>query len=455
MTISTTSRRDADVPEAMATTRAKPLCDGMARQSRHQPAEHDSRTQPKRTILVIDDDPRFRKMQRGVMTALGYAVVTAADGESALPLLDERDDIGLVICDMVMPGMSGLDVIRAIRTFDQDLPIIIVTGKPAVDSAVECMKIGANDYINKPFDVDRIKQAVTAMMTPDPLTNTEERSLRRDQHGRVLGGYRVGELLGEGYFGVVFKVYGREGDTDKTFALKILRLSIMRDEFGGEYFERFIREGRAVAAIDHPNVVPMVDFGLTDDDAIPFIVMAYIDGCTLAQIIQTGNPTFSQKLNMLTQIARGVGAIHRQQIFHRDLKPENILVTRDYHIYVADLGVARIPGSKLTRPDQLLGTPYYMAPESLQFEACDCRSDFFSLGVVGYELLTGKKPFSAANVTVLCHDISHRASPKPSAVNPDIPSSVEAILLRLLEKSPDDRYQSADDIITALESCQR
>ncbi len=267
--------------------------------------------------------------------------------------------------------------------------------------------------------------------------------------GRVISHYRVLEKLGEGGMGVVYKA--QDTRLDRAVAIKFLPHHLSSSQ---ENKERFIQEARAAAALNHPNILNVFDIG--DQDGKMFFVMEYVEGKTLKSHISSlkagaGVPV-RQSIDWAIQVAHGLRAAHEKSIVHRDIKPENIMLTKDSLPKIMDFGIAKLKsGTGLTRTGTSLGTLAYMSPEQAQGTAADQRSDLWSLGVVLFEMLTGDLPFKAEHEAALLYLIVNEKPPVPSALDRKIPQQVDAVVRKMLEKDPELRYQSADEIIRTLE----
>lgn len=242
------------------------------------------------------------------------------------------------------------------------------------------------------------------------------------------------EVIGHGGMGVVYKA--RQVNLDRIVALKILRTDVDKDP---SFAERFQREGRALAQLNHPSIVTIHDFGRKDD--LYYIVMEYIDGTNLRQLEKTARLQPHEALMIVPKICEALQYAHERGVVHRDIKPENILVTQDGKVKIADFGLAKLSGATdqfpLTGTWQIMGTPHYMAPE--QFEkpnSVDHRADIFSLGVVIYEMLTGELP------------LGHFKLPSESS---QTDRRLDDVVKRALNKEPDHRYQHASEVKSAVE----
>jgi len=244
------------------------------------------------------------------------------------------------------------------------------------------------------------------------------------------------ELLGQGGMGAVYKA--RQKELDRLVAVKILPSEISRDP---AFAERFAREARSLARLGHANIVAVHDFGRTGDGLFYF-VMEHMDGVNLRQAIQSGGMSPKEALAIVPQICDALQFAHDEGIVHRDIKPENILVDKRGRVKIADFGLAKLLGHapddvSLTGTQQVMGTLRYMAPEQMEgTKAVDHRADIYSLGVVFYELLTGELPIG-------------RFAPPSNKVEIDV--RLDEVVLRALEKEPEQRYQHASEVKTAIE----
>jgi eukaryotic-like serine/threonine-protein kinase len=261
--------------------------------------------------------------------------------------------------------------------------------------------------------------------------------------------YELEQLVGEGGMSRVYRAH----DTvlERPVAIKVLH-----EQFGGdpEHVERFRREARAIARLAHPNVVTVIDRG--EWRGRQFIVFEHVDGENLKSLLaREGRLPVGRALVLTEQIARALAVAHALGIVHRDVKPQNVLVDRSGTAKVTDFGIARSVDldDELTETGTVLGTGHYISPEQANGERADERSDQYSLGVVGYELLTGEVPYKGENLMAVAS--RHVRDPVPSvrARRPDVPARVDAVLTRAMAKRPADRYPSMAALAAALESC--
>lgn len=262
---------------------------------------------------------------------------------------------------------------------------------------------------------------------------------------RNLGRYQIIGTLGKGAMGHVYK--GIDPAINRPVALKTIRLDFVNDpDELEELKERLHREAQAAGKLSHPNIVTIYDVG--SEGELQYIAMEYLEGRTLEDMIKK-KVKFNYRIiaNILVQICSALDYAHEQGIVHRDVKPANIMILSDYRVKVMDFGIARIDSNSMTKTGIAMGTPNYISPEQLQGKAVDKRADLFSLGVVMYEMLLGRRPFRGENITSLIYAIIHNEPMKPSNVNPQIPLLFDHIVDKALRKDPIQRYQNARDII--------
>lgn len=236
------------------------------------------------------------------------------------------------------------------------------------------------------------------------------------QVGETVGRYRIVEQLGQGGMATVLKAYHAE--LDRYVAIKVLHPAFLEDS---SFLARFQREARLVAKLDHPNIVPIYDYA--EHEGRPYLVMKFIEGETLKARL-TRAPLSSEEVQSIVEaVGAALGYAHKQGILHRDIKPSNVLLTNDGQIYLADFGLARIAqsGESTITSDMIIGTQQYISPEqALGKKNLDEGTDIYSLGVMLYELIVGKVPFSADTPFSIIHDHIYSPLPLPRAVNPAV-----------------------------------
>jgi len=270
-----------------------------------------------------------------------------------------------------------------------------------------------------------------------------------DLSKKMILHYKIIEQVGQGGMGVVYKAHDTK--LDRTVALKFLPSQITVNDTDKE---RFLQEAKAAAALNHPNVCVIHDIQEYQDKQ--FIVMEYVDGNTLRLKIADRRFEINEAIDVAIQIGEALQEAHSKSIVHRDVKSDNIMITASNQVKVMDFGLAKLKGSlKLTKSSSTVGTLAYMAPEQIQGEEVDARSDIFSFGVLLYEMLTGKLPFKGDYEAALMYSILNEQAEPIEKHIPDISSELLHIINRSLEKDPENRYQSIKDIIIDLGRLKR
>jgi len=280
--------------------------------------------------------------------------------------------------------------------------------------------------------------AIQRTAGPTPPQATEVVQMVENSTGNR---YVIERELGRGGMGVVY--LARDTQLDRRVALKFLGTMVDHSE---EFRQRFVREAKAAAKVSHPNIVAIYDIGSQEGSA--YIAMEYVEGTSLTRYLaDKGRLPLREAANLTLQICSAVHAIHEQGIVHRDIKPDNILIGRGGLIKVMDFGLAKIKDMRLTAPGMVMGTPCYMPPEQIRGEETDARSDIYALGLVFYELFTGKTAFSEGNV--INRQLYEMPAP-PRAIVPELPESLEHIIMKCVAKKPEERFASCQELATTL-----
>jgi serine/threonine protein kinase len=397
--------------------------------------------------------------------------VEASNGPDAVERVKQQD-IDVVVSDVHMPDIDGIELLRMLHENDPDLPVLLISGDPDVTSAMKAVEYGALEYLAKPVDLEKLFSSVSRAVGVRRHKLESKREL--DQYrsgerarssmpssepkawsGALLGGrYRIGRLLGEGGMGRVYEAVRED------FAQMRVAIKLLHPEFSArpEILARFRREAETVAAVDHPNIVRILDFQAVEGEPA-FLVMERLVGASLAQTISTEGPLAPRRAAFVVSQALGaLAAAHRMNVIHRDLKPENVFLIEMAGIgdvvKLLDFGIAKVlsaPGeSQLTQTGVVLGTPPYMAPEHARGAAVDVRTDVYAAGCLLYEALTGRQPFTAQNYNALLFAIQETEPVPVRDLLPDLDSELSAVIVKAMSKDPAQRFQTADSMARAL-----
>ncbi len=266
---------------------------------------------------------------------------------------------------------------------------------------------------------------------------------------KTIGKYQIIEKIGRGAMAEVYKAY--HAHLERYVAIKILH-SFLSEKT--DILNRFQREAKHVASLSHPNIVQVYDFDSLG--TLYYMVMEYIDGPTLKKLIKENLAEgklmpLREVLWIISNVGNALAYAHKVGVVHRDIKPANVMIDKGERVVLTDFGLAKIvSGPQFTTTGALVGTPAYMSPEQGLGQAGDARSDIYSLGAMMYQLVTGRFPFIAETPIATVFKHINAPLPWPRTINPDIPEDVEQIIVRAMEKNPDDRFQSVDEFLKAL-----
>jgi serine/threonine-protein kinase len=283
-----------------------------------------------------------------------------------------------------------------------------------------------------------------------------DRALKVGGPGRfteqVVGSHRLGNVLGRGAMGEVYEAVHVE--TGEPAATKLLVASAAREP---ELVQRFLREVKIAATLRVPNVVHVLETS-AEDAGVPYLTMERLDGTTLSELLrERSRLPLAEAIDLVVQIARGLGAAHEAGVVHRDIKPQNVFAHRTGETTtwkILDFGISRLVGSETLTKDQMVGTPPYMAPEQARGGRVDRRVDLYSLGVIAYRALTGRPAFAGKDTPSVLLRVIGTMPPAPSTAS-SLDRNVDAVLAVAMAKDPADRFQSADEMIAAFEALGR
>ncbi len=264
--------------------------------------------------------------------------------------------------------------------------------------------------------------------------------------GRTIGTYQIVEQVGRGGMATVFKAY--QPSMDRYVAVKILPSHFTED---ASFVGRFTQEARTLARLEHPHILPVHDYG--EQEGTTYLVMRYVKAGTLKDLVTRGGPLDLKEVSrVMGQVGGALDYAHSQDVIHRDIKPSNVLVDERGNTFLTDFGIAKLVAetAQFTASGAVIGTPAYMSPEQGMGQPVDYRCDIYSLGVVLYELVTGRVPYEAETPLAVLMKHVNDPLPLPRQIKPDLPEHVERVILRAMAKSPDDRFQSAQQMVDML-----
>jgi serine/threonine protein kinase len=297
------------------------------------------------------------------------------------------------------------------------------------------------DAHERPGPMDRL----AADLAPLAARVRESTAFSREPlEGRTIGAYQVQERIGGGGMGVVHKALDTR--LGRPVALKFLQPRLCADNSAAQ---RFRLEARAVVAVEHPNICTIEEIGETEDGRL-FLAMPLYEGETLQQLIARGPLRFAEAVSIAIQVARALAAAHARGVIHRDIKPSNVLVTRDGMVKLLDFGIAKLVDITLTGGAGPLGTLAYMSPEQARSERVDLRTDLWSLGIVLYEMITGRRPYGGRTPQEAARSLEYGPPVPPHTWRPDVPTALERLVLKALAVPVEDRIQSAQEFEKAL-----
>ncbi len=264
-----------------------------------------------------------------------------------------------------------------------------------------------------------------------------------------FGKYEIIEEIGRGAMGIVYKAL--DPDINREVAIKTIRFDMLSDgSEKEEMMRRFIREAQAVGKLEHSNIITIYNVGREGDST--YIVMQYIEGKSLQEILSSGKKYSSVEIvKLITCLCSALGYAHKRGVVHRDIKPANILIDNDGNPFLVDFGVALVEMSTMTLAGTIAGTPSYMAPEQVMGKNVGSQADIFSLGVILYEILTGKRPFDGDHITTVVYKIINEKPSPLSRANRSIPEMFERVVTKALEKDPGKRYKNCRDMAVDLQ----
>jgi serine/threonine protein kinase len=394
-------------------------------------------------ILLVDDDEAILNLLSDVLSAK-YIVKTADSSEKALHIMmNHKFDV--MIIDIFLPVMNGKDLVKYIKKHFHDTPVIMISGKPSLDLAVELTKAGAIDVLEKPLDLNKLFEKIEHAVNNKEITqySHENQCIRH-----IPEEFHINKIIFNSVYSMVLKVTRN----DQIYAMKVLKYENY-DKNYKKRIKRFFREAEIMREISHPNIVKIHDFSF-NNDTDPYILMDYIPNSSLDESI-ISSMDMHRKFITVYKIADALRSIHNAGILHRDIKPSNIMIDANGEPLLSDFGIAGMMNSSLTMTDEIVGSPKFMPPEAyISLKNTDERSDIFSFGILCYIIYTNQHPFKGETLEDIIHSVTTEKPIRPTAINSDIPKQMENIIGKMLEKRRSMRFQNIDEIIVTLDACK-
>lgn len=406
-----------------------------------------------------------------IMGRGNHHTTEASNGREAVELA-KADVFEVVVSDVQMPDMDGVEMLRALHELDPNLPVLLLSGAPDLTTAMKAVQYGAFEYLTKPVGPDALLSSAARAIEACRRRREEQEDLREFRSGERPGApkgtatgevqvgallgkrYRVRHLIGEGGMGAVYEAV-REDLAHMRVAVKVLHRRIQSNV---EYMARFRREAETVAAINHPNIVKILDFEARDGEPA-YLVMELLEGTSLGQAIDLDGPFTQRRAAFVgSQILAALAAAHRAKVVHRDLKPDNVFLTAmagvEDVVKLLDFGIAKLLETpveqKLTQTGAILGTPAYMAPELARGGEIDERADIYATGCILYEAVTGRAPFEYDNYNALLFAINQSDPPSLAELRPDLDTAFTKVISTAMAKDRSARFQTAGAMMRAL-----
>lgn len=396
-------------------------------------------------IALVEDDELVRSFIVELLTERGYRVHPFGETQAAYEALSERPP-GLLLCDVELPDGSGLDLVARLRALHGDaLPVLMMSGLTRESDIIRGFAAGATDYLPKPIKSAELLAKISVMLTragrvTSPVPGGE---VLPGGAEAAFGRYRLQGVLGRGSFGIVFRAH----DTlaDRAVALKVLGALVTQQP---DTRMRFLRETYALASVRHENVVAVHDFGAAEGRL--YFTMDLVAGPSVDARVRQRPATEAEAIHLLRGVARGLVQLEKAGILHRDLKPANVILRelRWESPVIVDFGLAKQPFDRgLTDPNVILGTPGYMAPETILGRPVDHRADLFSLGLLARFALTATEAFADLSGLRLLNALATRPVDLPPTVSPQL----RGVLRRLLALDAARRTPSASALLDELD----
>ena len=406
-------------------------------------------------ILVIDDDPVVRKLASLYLTRAGCGVEECAGGIEALTVIGANPP-DLILCDIHFPGLDGYGLLSALRaqSATASIPVILMTAHADHSGFRKSMKLGADDYLTKPLDREELIDAVRARLARAGLTDVPPASTTTSvsstpapsgqaaediQAVTRLTDYKLVRKIAEGGMSSIYLA-----DQKSTGRRVVLKMAPLTRGIAQDVIDRFLQEPKMLERLHHPNIIEIYAQGFNEEHL--YIAMEYFQHGSLNEHLEAALPE-AKAFEYTLQIARALEAAHKAGIVHRDLKPDNLMMRKDGSLALTDFGIAKdLHAASLTQQGEVLGTPSYVAPEQAQGLPVGPAADVYSLGVMLFQMLTGRKPYQANDPQNILYQ--HINSPIPRL--PEDLAQWQDLINFMMAKSPDTRPRDGSAVLAVL-----
>jgi CheY-like chemotaxis protein len=396
------------------------------------------------SVLIAEPEDADRRLIVDVVRHLGLDVIAVADGGAALSQLNARP-FDLLVTALETPTIDGMLLLESIRSAGKDTDVLMVSGEGTIGAAVQAVKMGAVDFLEKPLHDGELRHQIEEVFRQRQKRGPARR--RYSPNETTIGRYVVKRRLGIGGFGQVFEAY--DPALERNVAVKVIDLSEAYDSgFPEEFIERFRREAHVIARVTHPNLVGVYDFGEDRHRNALYIAMEFVDAPSLRAVLDdVGRMPPARALKIAYQVLDGLEWIHQRGVVHRDLKPTNVLVGAADHTKLLDFGVAGVPESVITNPGVMVGSVHYMSPDMLRGDPLDYRLDQFGVGILLFEMLAGRRLFDGRDFDETAKQILERPVPLLRDVGARVPRRLQKLVSRLLAAHPGERWTDERELL--------
>ena len=403
------------------------------------------------TVLLVDDDPTILVVTEAALRGSGYEVLAFDDPCRAMAEIEgKKASFDAAVLDVMMPGHSGYDLLNQLRAEAKTraVPVLFLSSLDSAPERIRGLREGADDYLGKPFEPEELVLRVDRLV--ERAAGAAESEVAEEAEDGKFGRYEVLDVLGEGSMGTVFK--GWDPKLQRPVALKTVKLNLTGSSLShSDLVSRLLHEAVMGARCSHPNIVAIYDVG--DSPAAAFIAMEYVEGPSLELYLAHKDPIPEEEVIYVSaQVAQALAAAHDSDLVHHDVKPGNVMLGTASSVKVTDFGLANWISGFAETSGRVFGTPGFLAPEALRGDGYTRASDLFGLGAVMFRCLTGEQAFPGRTIAGVVANTLGAQVAAPSAFTQGLNPDLDALILELLAKRPEDRPGSAKEVAQRLEA---